>query len=411
MAEVPIKKSKKEELTEKSILYELYQYHPLEHKEEEITEALKAYHKPEKTIIQPQTFVGIEVEVEGIKSLPTISKLVNPVWAPVSDGSLRNQGIEFVSRPIRGDNVYAALVLLHDALYKNTKPIFSERTSVHVHVNVRRMTMEQVLTMLLVYLVTEKTLFSFLAAHGHDRERNIFCVPITESKYFLQLAEIFAQYDKKDYGRMLHHMTELWRKYTAFNTLPLNSKGTMEFRHMGGTMDVNLLFQWINLILSLKAYSHRHSLDAFLNTVMQLNTNSEYLAFLQNVFGQHFNVLMHPNIERELEDGVLVVKDAISWAKSSVGDEEVKDLDLFQNSSLFKFLEVSYNAKLTKYDPSEFELKLKELKKQYAEWQVTYSGMSAGPEKKEIYKTLVRLGREMEELQFKIEAKREELNF
>jgi len=41
-------------------------------------------------------------------------------------------------------------------------------------------------------------------------------------------------------------------KYSALNSNSLATFGTLEFRHMAGTVDINKISDWINILLQLK---------------------------------------------------------------------------------------------------------------------------------------------------------------
>ncbi|MCI0553965.1 MAG: hypothetical protein L0287_23705, partial [Anaerolineae bacterium] len=86
-------------------------------------------------------------------------------------------------------------------------------------------------------------------------------------------------------------------KYSAlnFNTTCLNSGlplyGTVEFRHLYGTLDANTIIDWINLIFSIKKYAMKRDLGAIVTQVCGLNTTSGYGQFLTEVFGSQASLL------------------------------------------------------------------------------------------------------------------------
>ena len=69
-----------------------------------------------------------------------------------------------------------------------------------------------------------------------SRRDNIHCVPLTDT-YLPSL-----------YASELVQLHNRWHKYTALNIKPLNTLGTIEFRHMQGHDDLNLLRQWLTII-------------------------------------------------------------------------------------------------------------------------------------------------------------------
>lgn len=323
----------------KTLLYEVYNYSPIQSFEKKIREVMKTLPELFKgnplTVVDNSTYVGIEVEVEGVKKAELIKHQVLPMWSMVADGSLRNNGIEFVSVPIRGDQIYQSLVVLDHFLKKNCRPVFSERTSVHVHMGVRKLNIEQLFVLILTYLIVEKVLFKFVEKCGFSRENNIFCSPITDSKYYLHLSNLFYCWNKEQYGAFLKNTTAFWKKYTAFNLLPLVEKGTLEFRHMGGILDTQVLMNWINLILSLKKFSYTTTLNQLLDIVENINTDSTYQVFLESVFKNHAPLLFDFGIDRKLEEGIISVKQCIAWSRNQ--DYKPETIEQFSKSSFGKY--------------------------------------------------------------------------
>jgi hypothetical protein len=156
--------------------------------------------------------------------------------------------------------------------------------------------MNQLLNFIYVYLVFERAFFEFV---GQDRLDNIFCSPLQESDVQIGLQHLI-QYRNFDFD---------WSKYTALNIRPITQKGTVEFRHMHGTLDRKKLMQWINLILCLKKYALRQDSENVLNRIINLNTNSEYRMFAEEVFRDHVYTLESRNLDANLSEGVKFIKE------------------------------------------------------------------------------------------------------
>ena len=91
-------------------------------------------------------YIGIEVEAEHVYDNDAMG--IQPWWDNISDGSLREGGREFVfAQPMFGEDVLDALNALSDTI--DDYAVYSERCSVHVHLNVRDMTFEQIANMTL----------------------------------------------------------------------------------------------------------------------------------------------------------------------------------------------------------------------------------------------------------------------
>jgi len=197
---------------------------------------------PDYTRPHPHSSVGIEVEVEGIREYrDTFFKR----WRiDENEGSLVN-GIEFISEPVWGTAITDTLEELAD-FFAIHPPYISFRTSVHVHLNVLDLTPKQLKRMIELYLVYEPALFRL---HDKwDRGNCIFCVPAHQSVVIQQgYSGLFRDLDKGG----VNAAYSPW-KYSALNTNCLRTLGTLEFRHMGGTDDMNEVSNWIDVLLQLK---------------------------------------------------------------------------------------------------------------------------------------------------------------
>lgn len=175
---------------------------------------------------------GMECEIESLDGEQHFQG-----FNTTSDGSLRNNGMEFVSYPFQKQPLLEAFKNLHDKIeYVRYEDAFSERTSTHVHVNCRSLTDEQTKNIILLYALFEE--FFFVVAGPH-RKHNIHCVPLT----FTYLPSI--------YKMELVALVYRWHKYTALNVLPLQKYGTIEFRHLIGTDDVKKVDEWLTCLENL----------------------------------------------------------------------------------------------------------------------------------------------------------------
>lgn len=237
---------------------------------------------------------GIELEIER-----TNGTRATDAFMVKEDGSLRDAGLEFVSYPMRHDNLVFAL---HEFFARNNHlnhENYSERTSVHIHANVQDMTLPQVGNLVLLYQTFEELLFKFV---GADRAKNIFCVPLSECATSYRTA-VDLQTDD-------HRVVSRWSKYTAMNLLPVRDIGTVEFRHMHGTNDMVKLEAWINLLNCLMTAAKSYTFLEIYTRINELNTSSQFKQFGGWVFGKHIQHLDCPDYDMMLERGVLNAK----WA-------------------------------------------------------------------------------------------------
>lgn len=214
---------------------------------------------------------GLELEIEDMHAILE-NGLTCKGWTTTPDGSLRNSGIEFLTRPpIELKEIEPALVRLFKEL-KISENSYSDRTSIHVHCNMQGESMDVLKSVCLLYLVTEQVFFSFVE---QERFENVFCVPLMD---FAAPFNLFAVLNQGT-------LTRNWTKYSALNLLPLTELGTVEFRHMHGTNDVDKIVTWVTAIDCLKQAARRKTFDEWRKQISALNTTSEYGGFLLELFG------------------------------------------------------------------------------------------------------------------------------
>jgi hypothetical protein len=212
----------------------------------QIVDKIPAAHlrKAHPDLTDSETLLGVEVEVEGCsKSLPA-SKKETGYWLSKEDNSLREGGREFVfAEPLFGADVVAAIdFLTQEATEKKWK--ISERTGIHVHVDMRSVELEKFQNFCVLYSLVEPLLYNWI---GDNRDRNIHCLPW----YFADgdidhIADIFANH--KTAVTTIKNLN----RYSGLNLNSLLSFGTAEFRQLKTTFSRKRIIDWINIILSIK---------------------------------------------------------------------------------------------------------------------------------------------------------------
>lgn len=182
---------------------------------------------------------GVEYEIESIKEQRAEGFFVEV------DNSLRNNGLEFKSPPHTYEESLAGFKYLHGSIKTGPNP-FSDRTSIHVHVNCSQLTPKEVREFILLYALFEPIFFEFV---GPVRQGSIFCVPL------------YYTYLPSQYKGDIKKMHAAWHKYTAFNICPLGpgkdgtqALGTIEFRHLYGTDNYEVFETWLSAIKELYEY-------------------------------------------------------------------------------------------------------------------------------------------------------------
>ena len=193
----------------------------------------------------PKCSVGIEVEIEGVRVISDKVQKSMTLWGLQHDGSLQN-GIELVSQPVWGSAITDSLDQLR-MFFKKYKAYLSFRTSVHIHVNVLDLEPEELEHFIKLYLFYEPSLFRLHM--DWNRYENIFCVPARKS---VRIQDGYAELlrDVKRHGRCGRQYVGC--KYAAMNPNSVGTFGTLEFRHMGGTDNVDRIDKWINILLQMK---------------------------------------------------------------------------------------------------------------------------------------------------------------
>ena len=187
--------------------------------------------KPFLKIKDSPLYVGCEFEIENLMSSAGLLSSI----AVTEDGSLRNNGREFITPAILIPEAIGLFKHLHDTLEYGDEA-FSERTSIHVHANCCNLFPQEVRNIVLLYALFEESFFSMV---DKSRRENIHCVALTET------------YLPSSYRSNCNNMIGNWHKYTALNLKPLTTQGTMEFRHMHGHADIQLFTEWLGIIEAL----------------------------------------------------------------------------------------------------------------------------------------------------------------
>ena len=251
-------------------------------------------------VVRSDSILGAEIEIEHVH--PALQEIQIPFWTQVNDNSLRNHGREFLSCPATPEMIRTLLILLFSSFNIAKKnalmmPEFSWRTSIHFHLNMRNETVEQLITFTVLYLLFEDALFNFV---GGDRRTSNFCVPLQDTFLPNTLSMIIND------NQPVEKMTREWYKYTALNLRPLtyndhasdhpedsntfSGKGTVEFRHLEGTYNLDKIIRWVNLILLLQIASRKLPLDYIEDQITGLDNKQDYTLLLHEIFGDYLPV-------------------------------------------------------------------------------------------------------------------------
>lgn len=227
-------------------------------------------------------FIGIEIELENHYG----DYINNPYWTYKEDGSLRNHGIEYVTtKGIQVKHCREALEQLFSAIPDATET--TSRTSIHIHMNVLDLTLEELYDFLITYTILEKSLYNFA---GPKRYYNIYCVPIQESSFI----QSYLHHTKLD--TKLRHLILQWNKYSGLNLATIQQFGTIEFRHLKGTLDIEKILNWIRLVFSIKQFVQDSTKES-IHVLIQLYKDSFPI---EQIFGEYTKLIVPKNIKESL---------------------------------------------------------------------------------------------------------------
>lgn len=242
--------------------------------------------------------IGLEIEVEG-RNLPRID---NDLWKTTNDGSLQGEAYEYVlRRPLDLKGVHGALKNLDDRYRKSDTVVHdSVRAGVHVHINMQECTILQTYTFITLYLILEGLLVKWC---GPTREGNLFCLRATDAEDLID--QLIRAAHGKDF-RTRFYNDDL--RYASVNVKALVEHGSLEFRAMRGTRNLDLVHKWADMLLSLRNASFAYSSPT---EILDSYSGSNKEEFLTAVMGVHAKDLLCPAFEKYLFDGMRVMQDLV----------------------------------------------------------------------------------------------------
>lgn len=238
---------------------------------------------------------GVEIELENV----TNRDLRSPYWEVKNDGSLRNNGVEFVNNgPQGGANLFNACVDL-DSFLQDKNPDGNWRCSTHVHVDVRDMTTPELKRFILGYIVYEKLLFRLSGMH---RYANNFCFAVGFAQ---QQLEHLSNCWRHEDDQFMSTTVSAWDKYSAMNLLPMARFGSVEFRSSAAEWRRGRLLRLCNRFLSLRELAKSWE-GSELDLVNYLGTASP-----RDVMGKGLPKVMPEEWEEDIAIGLKLAHDIL----------------------------------------------------------------------------------------------------
>jgi hypothetical protein len=297
--------------------------------------------------VLPRCIIGVEVELENMNEASGfahngVRRGINHgyfsvdsenggvlfgtgYWNVKSDGSLRNSGVEFVTKKLFGKDLSVALDELNEYLNiekENLSDIPSDRCSVHVHLDVTDLNKNEYARLLLDYAIFENVLFHYC---GVSRKENLYCLPFAKSDDFKRtLSDILTSVEKDlDFKK---HVSS-FPKYSSLNLNATSKYGSLEFRLHGGTYDMMRVKEWINIIMCLKKNCINNNTHNLHREISRYGVTN----YLEKVFENYHRVLDYDDCETDIVEGLRLAQDIILY-----NNMQESSLDYFKHNSVFE---------------------------------------------------------------------------
>lgn len=246
--------------------------------------------------------VGLELEVEG-RNIP--QALGDPTWMVVRDGSLRGaENAEYVlAKPLPFDKALNAIDSLFDELKTNKAVLdISNRTSVHVHLNVLEFYANRLTALMALWVIFEDML-----AHwsGEHRVGNLFCTRVKDTPGVINAIREMLDTDFARCPRENHH-------YAAMNCHAVAKRGSLEFRTLRGVTSPEPMKLWVKFLQ--KIYEASDNYKDPRELVEQFSMQGP-LQFMDNIFGE---------MNHEIRKGV-------NWSDDQVRDSLFEGVRMAQD--------------------------------------------------------------------------------
>jgi hypothetical protein len=263
--------------------------------------------------------IGLEIECEGTSLFNSPFQY----WTCHQDGSLRETAghapIEYVLRaPLKLKELRSALEYLDIKLKEaGSKVVKSQRTSVHVHINVQKMTLRELFCFLCLYLIFEELLVDW---SGPERAGNLFCLRAKDSDFYVNMLESVLK----------NSNFKQWRedyRYAACNVASVCKFGSLEFRSMQGTVDIQLIYLWVSLLCMLRDASQTYDNPV---EIVEEFTNIGPLPFFKKIFkDKQYRQLFEsvPGLSGKLWDGLRMMRDVAYCSEWNKKKENLESQD------------------------------------------------------------------------------------
>lgn len=256
--------------------------------------------------------VGIEVEVEGNKfpkheyegHLSVDPDKIPDQWKYHRDGSLRgDDNAEYVlAKPITFNEVPKAVNDLW-SMFADYGTVLDEsnRTSVHVHLNVQDWYLNRLCSFMGLYFSVEELLTAWCGEH---RVGNLFCLRAKDAPAIItELKTFFQCRGKHSFSNGMH--------YAGFNASSLHRFGSVEIRTLRGSTEPSEIITWVGILQRLYDLSEEYT-DP--RQVIEGFSGEGAMAYLERVLGPYTNTVLEGS-RMSLQEAMGAIYNGIRYAQ------------------------------------------------------------------------------------------------
>jgi len=250
--------------------------------------------------IPASALVGIEVELENFRFKKECELTY---WRAEHDGSLRDGGIEFVLRqPLTGHDLEVAIEELYSKVLTANYKV-SPRTSTHVHIDARDLSVEHMKRLVFVYSMMERFIYDLVTP---DREYSFYCTPLYRSSQ--NRRSIAKALDKLSFRSC--------PRYSGINLRALERYGSIEFRMHQGLTDTTDLKRWIKLLLKLRSGTKAFE-DVPMEHILKMYSENSAQHIMEQVLGEElYRELVQDSYNDRLKESMRSAQDLLLLRKS-----------------------------------------------------------------------------------------------
>jgi hypothetical protein len=228
---------------------------------------------------------GIEIEVEGdfLPSPDGEGHLIGHTWAVEEDNSLRgSESAEYVlTAPVSLYGARKALDVLGAAFEEAGSSVDEAvRAGVHVHLNIQTYTPLELMTLATTYYILEDL---FVHWAGKTRVGNHFCLRALDAPYVIEKLKDACK--KKDF----RYVNTDNVRYASLNWNSMFKYGSIEFRAMRSTANLDSIYCWIEMIDQLtKGAAKFATPKAVVNGMSEMDGPQRFIEYVMGDYAKEF---------------------------------------------------------------------------------------------------------------------------